>query len=57
MDGRVKSSGFDPKIIAEVRALIEQHMPGKTVTHIEAVTSYDVDADKSTTRMVITLES
>ena len=55
MDGRVKPTGDDPETAAKIRALIEQHMPGKTVTLCTAVSSYDIDADKTTTKVTITL--
>jgi len=55
MDGRVKPTGDDPETAAKIRALIEQHMPGRTVTHIAAVVSYDINADTTTTKVTITL--
>ena len=53
----MKPSGDDPETAAKIRALIEQNLPGRTVTHCTAVSSYDIDADKTATKVTITIAS
>jgi hypothetical protein len=57
MDGLMSSTSFDPDIVDKIRKALEAALPGKTIKKIHAVSSYDIDTNKTTTKVDLTIDS